>query len=231
MVEPRPRVQIEVATDSVGDAKYALDHGASRVEFCSALDADGLTPDVRLLRGLLWAAPGRVAVMVRERTENFAARGTLLNAMERRIRQVVGHGAAGVVFGVLDVYKDHWRVDEAACGRLIRACDGVPATFHRAFDVCEDWEKAIDTLVALGFRRVLMSGGANLRARGALDRVAACVQRAAGRIDVIAGGGLRHDNARMVIDRAGCDWVHSSCRTGGTRLDTEALKLLVEACG
>lgn len=230
MATRRPRTLIEVATDSVGDAKYALDHGASRVEFCSALDADGLTPDVRQLRGLLRAAPGMVAVLVRERTENFAARGTLLNAMEKRIRQVVGHGAAGVVFGVLDVHKGHWQVDEAACERLIRACDGVPATFHRALDVCEDWEKAIDTLVALGFQRVLMSGGANLRARGAVDRVAACVQRAAGRMEIIAGGGLRHDNARAVIERAGCRWVHSSCRTGGVRLDEAELKMLVKAC-
>lgn len=231
MATRRPGVMIEVATDSLGDAIFALENGAARVEFCSALSADGLSPDIRILRGLLRAKPGRVVVMVREHEGEFVARGKELDAMEARVRQVVGHGAAGVVFGALAGHKGNWRVDEASCVRLIRACAGVPATFHRAFDVCEDWAATLDTLMALGFRRVLMSGGKNLRAPGALDRVAACVERASGRIEVIAGGGLRHDNARTVIERTGCRWVHSSCRTGTKRLDPGALKALVRACG
>ncbi|MBE7182334.1 MAG: hypothetical protein INR71_14215, partial [Terriglobus roseus] len=74
----------------------------------------------------------------------------------------------------------------------------LPVEFHRAFDRLADLGRGLDDVIASGCTRVLTSGGAADVIAGAtmLDQL---VQRAAGRIEVAAGGGLRIDNAQKMI--------------------------------
>jgi copper homeostasis protein len=85
---------------------------------------------------------------------------------------------------------------------------------------------AIDTLAELGARRVLTSGGA-AAAGDALPQLARLVKHAAGRIEIMAGGGVRPE---VVVDlvRAGVAAVHASGKgfvadTVGVTLGSAAL--------
>ncbi len=67
---------------------------------------------------------------------------------------------------------------------------------------------AFDTLLSLGFTRVLTSGGAATAAAGA-DTLARLVGRAAGTdTAILAAGSVRAGNARALVERTGVREIH-----------------------
>jgi copper homeostasis protein len=118
-------------------------------------------------------------------------------------------GADAVVFGCLE---PDGALDLSAIETLLDACDGFPAVFHRAFDVCRDLPAALEILAELGFERILTSGGAPSVIE-ALDPIAALVQQAAGRIDILPGGGIKADQVAEILRRTGVNQIHLSART------------------
>ena len=97
------------------------------------------------------------------------------------------------------------------CRRLVALANG-RVSFHRAFDFTNDSFDALERLIALGFRRVLTSGGA-ASALGGVARIAELFNRAGGRIEVLPGGGIRAENVAEIVRTTGCDQVHSAART------------------
>jgi copper homeostasis protein len=81
-------------------------------------------------------------------------------------------------------------------------------TFHRAFDEVAHPPAGLDTLAELGVRRVLTAGGAG-QARDNAARLAALVLHAAGRIEVVVGGGVRGDHVRALATSTGVREVHA----------------------
>lgn len=80
-------------------------------------------------------------------------------------------------------------------------------TFHRAFDETPDLDAALDDLIEAGAARVLTSGGVATAFDGAA-RLAALVRRAADRIAILAGGGVRAHNVTAVVRATGVREVH-----------------------
>ncbi|GII98515.1 copper homeostasis protein [Sediminihabitans luteus] len=200
---------LEIAVQDVEGVRVAARVGAARVELCSALGATGgLTPSAGLLRAVL-AAAGEVEVhpLVRPRPGGFVYSADELDVQVRDVRDAVAAGAHGVVVGVL---RADGTVDEDALGLLVEAAQGREVTFHRAFDVVDDVAAALDVLARLGVARVLTSGGAATAPQG-LDRLAATVARAAGRVQVMAGGGVRPDDVAALV-ATGVDAVHLSAK-------------------
>jgi copper homeostasis protein len=84
----------------------------------------------------------------------------------------------------------------------------MPVTFHRAFDATADLSEALEMLIDAGISRVLTSGGATTALEGA-DRISGLVDKARGRIVVMAGGGIREHNVLEVIARTGVTEIHA----------------------
>ena len=53
----------EVCVDSIKDAMRAIDLGANRIEYCSKLNEEGLTPDLKEVKYLLKNTRLRHAVL------------------------------------------------------------------------------------------------------------------------------------------------------------------------
>ena len=100
-------------------------------------------------------------------------------------------------------------IDRERTAELVELARPLPFTFHRAFDVARDRNEALDTLIDLGIERVLTSGGA-VDALAAADTIAALVERAAGRIVVMPGGGVEPNNVLDLVRRTGVSEVHTS---------------------
>jgi copper homeostasis protein len=98
----------------------------------------------------------------------------------------------------------------------------LPLTFHRAFDECPDPGQALETVIALGVTRVLTSGGAATAPQGAAT-IAKLVRRAAGRIGILAGGGITADNVAELVRTSGVREVHLSTK------DAEKIRRVVES--
>ncbi|BAH49495.1 copper homeostasis protein CutC [Rhodococcus opacus] len=200
---------LELAVQDVAGARIARRAGASRVELCTALGATGgLTPSIGMIEAV--AAQGiAVHPLIRCRPGGFVYDADEIAVMARDIRAAMGAGASGVVVGAL---TPGLAVDRDALARLLDGIDpyAVEVTFHRAMDVVDDRATALDALARSGIIRVLTSGGAQ-RCIDGLDALSAMVAHAHGRIQVMAGGGIRVDDIAAVAG-TGVDAIHLSAR-------------------
>ncbi|WP_405486893.1 copper homeostasis protein CutC [Nocardia sp. NBC_00511] len=202
-------VRVEIGVESLGGVRIAERAGVTRVELCSGLTIGGLTPGPGLIEAAVAAAGHtQVHVLIRPRPGDFRYSADEVATMRTDIERVRTAGAHGVVIGVLD---EEGHVDRAANTELLAAAEDLEVTFHRAFDVCADPYAGFDSLLELGFTRLLTSG----RQESVLDGAALIgrlVSLADGRIDVMACGGLRADNARRVIELTGTRDLHAAVR-------------------
>ncbi len=205
---------LEVCVSSLGDALSAVEAGAGRVELNSALELGGLTPSPGLLREVVEAlsvSPATVIAMVRPRPGGFCYRRSDLRVMKRDVAMALRLGADGVALGVLTANGE---VDAERNAELIRPvlAAGRQAVFHRAFDLTPAPMEALETLIELGFHRVLTSGQAASALEG-VGTIGALTRCAAGRIEVLPGGGVRPDNVARLMSFGGCAQLHGSMRT------------------
>lgn len=199
---------LEVCVDDVAGLDAAQQGGADRIELCSSLGCGGLTPS----DGLMAEAARRslpVIALIRPRSGDFVYREAEARVMEHDIARAAELGLAGVAIGALTPERE---LDLALLERLIHAANGrLQLTLHRAFDLVREPGAALEAAIALGFQRVLSSGGAPTAAAGA-PQLAALVRQSQGRIGILAGSGIRPDNVAALLAATGVPEVHASCR-------------------
>lgn len=207
-------VIVEAAVESLDDALAAVAGGADRLELCANLDAGGTTPSAALITAVREKVELPLVVMIRPREGDFVYSDDELSRMYEDVAMARSLGASGVVLGVLDTFD---RLDLERTAALVEAARGTPVTFHRAIDQVARRVVSIDALAALGVARVLSSGGAETASDG-VDELRAMVQRAGDRLDIVAGGGVRANNARAIVERTGVTEVHARCSGDSARI-------------
>jgi copper homeostasis protein len=199
-------VKLEVCVDSATGLAAAVSGGADRIELCAALELGGLTPSP----GLISMAAGcgvPVMVMIRPRPGDFVFGPADLDTALADISAARSAGLAGVVLGA---GLADGTLDIGALAQMATAARGMDLTLHRVFDLVPDMTAALDGAIALGFNRVLTSGGA-ARASDAVDRLAALFAQADGRIGILPGAGITSANVGLLLDRLPVTEIHSSC--------------------
>jgi copper homeostasis protein len=148
-------------------------------------------------------------VMIRPRGGDFCYDSAELDAMRRDIALAGRIGTNGVVFGILDVDA---QVDVARMRELVALARPLEVTFHRAFDMAADLSRALEDVCEAGVSRLLTSGGeqTSLQGQGA---IAELVKQAQGRIIVMAGSGIRPENARGIVEATGVREIHVGLRS------------------
>jgi copper homeostasis protein len=207
-------VLVEAAVDSLDDALAAVEGGADRLELCADLSVGGTTPEQDLVAAVLGRARVPVFAMIRPRGGSFVYTESELDRMRRDTEMALDLGVAGVVLGVLDSAN---RVDVRRTRSLVDVAGGHRVTFHRALDRTPDIFAATEALISLGIARVLTSGGAATASEGA-DVLASLVERADGRLEILAGGGVRANNVLDIIRRSGVREVHARCERDASRI-------------
>lgn len=206
-------MKLEIAVVSAQGAAIAAEEGADRIELCTSLELGGLTPSQGLLELSAQCVAGRLEIhpLVRCRPGDFVYSALELETMTRDAARLLKQGAIGVVFGAL---LPSGAIDCTASRRFVESALAVnPAaqlTFHRAIDSSIIDEAAVETLISLGFTRVLSSGGAPAAGDG-LATLAAMKACAAGRLEIMAGGGLLVGDIRS-LEAAGMSAVHLSAK-------------------
>lgn len=184
----------------------AQEAGARRIELCEKLAVGGVTPSAELLKAAISVAKVPVNVLVRPRGGDFVFSAAEADTMLRDIELCREAGAAAVVIGALDSRGD---VDMPLMRRLCDAASGMSVTFHRAFDVCADPLAAFEDVLALGCDRLLTSGHESDAFKGRFF-IAELVERAAGRIIVMPGCGVRRSNIARIAADTGAVEFHAS---------------------
>lgn len=204
---------LEICVDDIAGLDSAVAGGGDRIELCSALALGGLTPAPSLIAAATAIAiPVHLLARPREGGFRYTAREAAMIAAD--ITAASDAGLAGVVIGASRA--DHGLdidllAELVAHARLLGTARGVPLslTLHRAIDLCDDMPAALDAAIALGFDRVLTSGG-EPKAIDGLAMLAALHRRAAGHIVILAGSGIDAGNVSEIL-ATGISEVHASC--------------------
>lgn len=202
------RPLLEVCVDSVSSAKAAIEGGADRLEVCSSLLCGGLTPSNGLLRSIRQLNSSiPLFAMIRPRPGDFCFTPLEVNQMLQEIAEIKSANLAdGFVTGAL---CPDGSVDVDTCNKLLASAELYPVTFHRAFDLTSDAVEALETIIQLGFSRILTSGQCK-NAKTGLDVIKMLIQRSGDRIVIVAGCGINDKNVESILREVIIKEIHSS---------------------
>ena len=119
-------------------------------------------------------------------------------------------GANGVVIGALTPDGD---LDMEKMRRLMDCAGLMDVTLHRAFDMTRDPFQTLEEAVQLGCKTILTSGQQKDALAGA-ELLGELFRRADGRIDIMAGCGVKKWNIQEIHDRTGIVVFHTTGRKG-----------------
>ena len=201
-------IALEVCVDNAAGLSACETGGVDRIELCSALSVGGLTPSAGFI-ALATQSSVPCHVMIRPVVGGFIYADTDKEQMLADIAYVRDAGLAGIVIGAL---RPDGLLDHSFLRAAIAAAGPMEVTLHRAVDLMVDPVAAVEQAVALGFVRILTSGGAQTAAEGAAV-IAAMQDRAGDRIQIMAGSGVTPDTVAELVTKTGVRHIHASCAT------------------
>jgi copper homeostasis protein len=206
---------VEICTDNYEDTVNAIGLGADRIELCSDLANDGLTPTNDLMeKSLIIGRKHGVHIfpMIRCRSGNFVYTPAEKTEMIKSAIELVKMGADGIVIGALtpDSRIDISYVSEIASA--VRSINPhISITFHKAIDYVRlsPGERLVDLVGTLGpyCDRVLTSGQCPTALEGAsaIKEISDCKKNPR----PLVAGKVRAENVFKVLEVTGANEVHS----------------------
>lgn len=205
---PSTPVSVEVCAYSLFSCLAADRAGAQRVELCASPWEGGTTPSAGLVEQALLETSLEIHAMVRPRGGDFVYDTSEKQTMLAEARSLITQGVHGIVVGAL---KPDGSLDVEFLREFRAIAGDRELTCHRAIDVSKDPIQVMEELIALGFNRILTSGGKN-KALDGLENLAELVQASKGRIKIMAGSGVNPMNCLDFV-QIGVDAIHLSART------------------
>ena len=177
---------IEACVDSLEDAIKAEKAGADRIELCSRLDLDGLTPDFALTKSVQGSVNIPLRIMIRPREGDFYYSDDEVVEMIDAISKCRYLNVEGVVLGATTSNRqklDHELIDE-----LAQVAYPLKVTIHKVIDDCSAPLKEIEKLKSYqNVDSVLTSGQANTAEDG-VEMLKSMNEAAGNEITVIGAG-------------------------------------------
>ena len=193
----------ELCTDSINGANMAKQLGAHRIELCSALSVGGLTPSTSLAKHC--SAIMETYAMIRPKEGNFVYSNEEIELMLEDISILAEVGVKGVVFGCLTHDRQINIQQNISLVEAARKYE-LATTFHRAFDFIADPLEALESIINIGFNRLLTSGKKPTAIEG-IGLIQELVNSVNGQVEIIAGSGVSATNA-VALSKVGVDALH-----------------------
>ncbi|MFN7046091.1 MAG: copper homeostasis protein CutC [Flavobacterium sp.] len=206
--------KIEIACFNLDSAIIAQNSGADRLELCADMSVGGTTPTIEIINQAREHLNIDLYVMIRPRGGNFVYSEAEFEQMKSEIEAIKKLGVNGFVFGIL---KDDNTINIEQNKVLVELSKPFPCTFHRAFDVVLDCEKALEDVISCGFSTILTSGTFPNVMEGK-EVLKQLVIQAKNRIEIMPGGGLRSTNISELDEMVNANWYHSSAITDGSEI-------------
>jgi len=199
---------IEACVDSYASCMAAAKGGADRLELCANLAIGGTTPSRAVFRQVKRDCDVKINVLIRPRFGDFLYTEPEMEEMCEEIAMFRDLGANGVVIGAL---TPDGHLDQEKMRRMMGCAGDMEVTLHRAFDMTQDPMETLETAIALGCRTILTSGQEKDVVAGK-DTLKKVYAKAAGRIDIMAGGGVKKWNIQELHDHTGIVVFHTTGR-------------------
>ena len=224
-------IRFEVCANSYQSICNAIEGGADCAELCEALEVGGVTPSYGTLVKVSKAMSESlgqddngcrcncdssyentekrrfdVRVLIRCRPGNYIYNEDEVETMCNDIRIVKCLGYEGVVVGAL---TEDGNIDIPAIEKMLAAGQGIKFTFHRAIDACANPMEALETLIRLGFDKVLTSG-CKKNAKDGIPTIKEMQKVYGDKINIMAGGGINENNIADILSETGIHNCHAS---------------------
>lgn len=203
------RSLLEICCYSVQSAIIAEQSGADRIELCAGVHEGGITPGFASIKLTKESVSIPVHVIIRPRGADFCYSDIEFECMKLDIIHCKEIGINGIVAGVL---LSDGSIDVERTKELIDLAKPMNFTFHRAFDMVKDHFKALEQLIEIRADRILTSGGEQTAVMGK-DLLKDLVEKASGRIAIMPGSGINHENILSLKKYTGAEEFHCSAKS------------------
>lgn len=195
----------EACVETFEEAALAERRGASRIELCSDLADDGLTPSAAMIQKTCSSLRIPVMVMIRPRAGDFVYSENEIIRMKSEIDQAKQLGAAGVVFGLLNREN---QIDIRNTAILAEYAQPLQVTFHKAIDELADPVEGAGILRTVpGITRILTSGGKPTALEG-LETIREMILAAGDRLTILVAGKVLDSNVEKIQQLTGAEEFH-----------------------
>ena len=201
------KFQLEICATTIHSAINAERGGAHRIELCDNLWEGGTTPSHASIEKAIEQLSIPVFVLIRPRGGDFTYTDLEFDLMKREIEHCKQLGVGGIVSGVL---LPDGAIDKVRTKILMEQSEGLPFTFHRAFDQVPDPISALDDLIELDVDRVLTSVQECTAAKGKA-LIGDLIKFAQDQLIILPGGGINIDNIESLV-KVGCTEFHLSAK-------------------
>ena len=192
----------EACVINLTEALHAFHHGAHRLEVCSRIETEGMTPDVHLVKEIMDQTKLPVRVMIRETEAGYEADDEVLQKMISAVGSFKEIPVDGFVFGLMK----SGRIDRGKMEVLLQYASPIPVTFHKAIDASVDvmddlqWmhqQSLIDTILTSGQMSTAEEGAENILSMKTISGKR-----------IMPGGRITNDNVEALHEKLGLEWYH-----------------------
>ncbi len=195
----------EACVETLDEAILAETQGANRIELCSDLANDGLTPSFELMKKAVENLKIPVMVMIRPRSGNFVYSEGEIEQMKKEIDEAKDIGVAGVVFGLLTANN---KIDFENTQILAEYAKPLPVTFHKAIDELENPVLGVKELLKIeNIKRILTSGGKPTAKEGQ-NVIREMIKIAGSKITILVAGKVLDSNVEEIKKITGAKELH-----------------------
>jgi copper homeostasis protein len=191
---------LEACVESFAEALLAEKNGADRIELCSRLDLDGLTPDVELTKNILENISIPVKVMIRPRGGDFVYSNDEIEEMKEEILRFKTLNVQGFVFGILDS-DNHLNLRQI--DSLSKLSFPLKVTIHKAIDLCDDPVFETKQLVKISYVTSILTSGGTPTAYEGSENIKKMIAVAGDSISIISAGSITKNNLAEIHQRIG----------------------------
>ena len=195
----------EACVDNIQDAINAFKKGADRIEFCSNLDEDGLTPSNYDLISLKKSISIPVRVMVRPHSNSFNYNDDDLIQMKETIEFCKNQKFDGVVFGCLD---DDNELDLNKIEYLADFAKPLNVIIHKAIDLTPSPVNSLMKLLEIdNVNGVLSSGGFETAELGT-EVLKKMINISPNEFEIISAGKITNQNFKILHEKIDGKFYH-----------------------
>ena len=198
-------IRKEACVETLEESIYAEQNGADRIELCSDLANDGLTPSQDLLVSVFEKVEIPIRAMIRPRAGNFYYSKAEIETMKASILFCKKLGIEGVVFGLLNEDKT---IDVENTRELAKLAQPLKVTFHKAIDVTPNIFEAMKSLSDIEEISAVLTSGQKATAMEGNEVLNQLVQQFGNKIDIISAGKITPRNLSDLQKLIKGEWYH-----------------------
>ena len=187
----------EVCVDNLKDALLAYQHGVNRIEYCSNLEQDGLTPNIDELLTLSKTIPIPIRCMLRPHSNSFTYNKDDIERIIKTINFCKKNKIDGVVFGCLNAEN---KIDFSTLKLISKITKPLKLIFHKAIDFTPDFNKSLRDLIDSKMVDGVLTTGGKQKAMDNLELLSKISKISPKNFEFIACGNITYKNY---------DYIHS----------------------